>query len=372
MRKVKTLGAALLVSIGVVYLVSIGNAKPLAPAIKVGVLVSDSGAIGFAGPIQRAAAKIAAREVLASEDPVRVEISYADVGDTELENKRAISKLRALGVDVLIAPIESESAEVLIQMNAKNPIPIIATAPLADDLGSSSSKQWLFRLATSPSQDSFALANFIASSDPESVLVVSGSLAQNKEQMKSVSFGLILQGTKVKTLGIKDLKAIAKTNPDALVLLSMEESLGFFSSLADWVDQVPEVYLVPSNLGDYSSYSWARALKGARALSPKQKVDPDLRTSLSKELGNMALVGARSMTLLTLAQRTHEAITLAGEALRSSRSNSPESLRQAIAQIKVRGNQLFSEYGFLDQVDYSVLRYGSSGTFSQGSVFSPN
>ena len=372
MRKTKSLGAALLISAAVVYLVSTGNAKPLAPALKVGVLVSDSGALGFAGPVQRAAAKIAARDLAAAEEPVKVEVSYADVGDTETENRRAIAKLRALGVDVLLAPIESESAEVLVQTNEKKQIPIISTAPLSDDLGATNSKHWLFRLATSPSQDSFALAKFITNSAPKSVLIVFGSQPQNKEQMKSLSFGLVLNGIKVQTAGIKNVKAIAKTKPDALVLLSMEESLPFFSSLSDWVAQVPQIYLVPSNLGDYSSYPWAKALKGAKALSPKHKIDPELRSALSKELGNLSLVGPRSLTLLSLAQRTSDAIQLAADAFRNTKSDSPEKLRQALADTKVRGKDLFTEHGFLEQRQYSVYRYGSTGTFSQGSVFNPN
>ena len=372
MRKVKSIGAVLLVTVGVIYLVSIGNAKPLAPALKVGVLVSDSGALSFAGPIQRAAAKIAVRDLAVEETPVKVELSFADIGDTETENKRAIAKLRALGVEVLIAPIESSSAEVLVETIEKKQIPIISTAPLTDDLGSSNSKQWHFRLATSPSQDSFALAKFIADSTPKNVLVVSGSLPQNREQQKSLSFGLILSGIKVQTAGIKDLKTIAKTKPDALVLLSMEESLGFFSPMADWVAQVPNVYLVPSNLGDYSFYPWAKTLKGSRALSPRHKIDPELRSELSKELGNLSLVGPRSMTLLNLAQRTSDAVKLAADAFREAKSDSPEKLRQAIADVKVRGKDLFSEDGFLEQREYSVFRYGSSGTFSQASLFSPN
>jgi branched-chain amino acid transport system substrate-binding protein len=372
MRKVKSIGATLLIAAGVVYLVSVGNAKPLAPALKVGVLVSDTGALSFASPVQRAAARIAVRDLAEAEDPVNVELSYADVGDTEIENKRAIAKLRALGADVLIAPIESDSATVLIESKEKKQIPVISTTSLADDLGSKNSKQWHFRLATSPSQDSFALASFIAKSNPESVLVVSGSLPQNRAQLKSISFGLILNGIRVQTAGIKDVKTIAKSKPDALVLLSMEESLAFFSSLADWVAEVPQVYLVPSNLGDYSSYLWAKSLKGAQALSPRHKIDPELRTDLAKELGSLSLSGPRSMTMLTLAQRTVEAIRIAADAFRQAKSDSPERLRQALAMTKVRGKDLFTEDGFLEQRDYSVLRYGSNGSFSQGSAFSPN
>jgi len=372
MRKTKSVGAAVLVTAAVLYLVSIGNAKPLAPALKVGVLVSDSGPLGFAGPVQRAAAKIAVRDLAVAEEPVKVELSYADVGDTETETKRAIAKLRALGVDVLIAPIESASAEVLVEVNQKKQIPIISVAPLADDLGDDGSKTWHFRLATSSSQDSFALAKFIANSSPKNVLIVSGSLPQNRAQLKSVSFGLILNGVKVQTAGIKDVKSIAKTKPDALVLLSMEESLAFFGSLSEWVTQVPEVYLVPSNLGDYSSYPWAKSLKGAKALSARTKIDPALRSELSKELGNLSFVGPRSLTLLSLAQRTSDAIELAADAFLEAKTNNPERLRQAMSQAKVRGKNQFTKDGFLEQREYSVSRYGSTGTFSQGSVFSPN
>lgn len=372
MRKVKNVAAILAVTLGVVYLVSSGSAKPLAPSLKVGFLVSDSGDLGFVGPIQRAAARVAVRDMAVAKEPVKVDISYADIGDTESENKRAIAKLRALGVDVIIAPIESESAKVLVESNEKNQIPTISAAPLEEDLGVSSSKQWFFRLATSPSQDSFALAKYISKSDPENVLVVSDSLAQSRAQLKSLSFGLIFHGIKVQTANIKDVKVIAKTKPDAVVVLSMEESIRFFGAIPEWIAQVPQLYLVPSNLGDYSGYPWAKSLSGALALAPRTKIDPAFRTNLTKALGNQPLVGSRSMTLMALAQRTHEAIRVSAEALIEAKSSHPERLRQAIAKTNVQGNQIFERAGFIDQTQYSVLRYGSSGTFSVASLFSPN
>jgi branched-chain amino acid transport system substrate-binding protein len=372
MRKVKNVGALLVITLGVGYLVSSGSAKPLAPALKVGVLVSDSGDLSFVGPIQRAAARVAVRDMAVAKEPVKVEISYADIGDTENENKRAIAKLRALGVDVLIAPIESESAKVLVETNDKNQIPTISAAPLEEDLGITSSKQWFFRLATSPSQDSFALAKYIAKSEPANVLVVSDSRVQSKAQLKSLSFGLIFHGIKVKTANIKDVKVIAKTKPDAVVVLSMEESISFFGAIPDWIAQVPQLYLVPGNLGDYSAYPWAKSLSGALALTPRTKINPAFRSNLTKTLGNQPLVGLRSMTLMALAQRTYEAIEISAEALIEAKSVHPERLRQAIAKTNVQGNQIFEKAGFIDQTQYSVLRYGSSGTFSMASVFSPN
>ena len=372
MRKTKSIGAALLIAVGVVYLVSIGNAKPFAPSLKVGVLASDTGALAFAGPIQRAAVRLAVRDMASASDPVKVDVRLVDVGDTQDENNQAVRKLKAMDVDVVIAPIESEAARALSVNNEKNPIPIISTASLADDLGSDMSKDWFFRLATSPSQDTVALANYIFRAGHKNVLIVLGLQPQNRAQLKSLSYALVLRGVKVQTASIKDVKTIAKTKPDALVLLSMEESINFFGAIPDWVDQIPQVYLVPSNLGDYSAFPWANILNGAQALSPKTKVDPLLRSDLAKALGNQSLTGPRSMTLLSLAQRTYDSVELAAQAMREGKSSIPERMRTALSKIEVQGNKVFDKYGFIEKTQYSVLKYGSSGRFSQADLFSPN
>ena len=190
--------------------------------------------------------------------------------------------------------------------------------------------------------------------------------------MKSLAFGLAIRGHRVQTLNIKDVKAIAKTKPDALVLLSMEESLGFFSSLEDWVSEVPQVYMVPSNLGDYSSYPWAKALKGALAISPQTDIEPGFKADLAKLLGNQAVVGPRGAAVLALGQRTYDALKIAVEARIKAKTGEPEELRTAISKALSGGLKVFNKQGFPDQNQYSVFRYGSSGTFTQSSVFSPN
>lgn len=372
MRKVRNIAIAALIGIGGLYLVSMGSAKPLAPGLRVGVLVSDSGELGFAGSIQRAAARLAVSDLVEQKSSVKVELSFVDVGSTESDYARAFAKLKALRSDMILAPIESDSANSLVEFNTKNPVPIIAPSSLQDDLGISSSKPWFFRLATSPSQDSYALSEFISKSKPESTLIVSSSLDSSRAQMKSIAFGLAMTGHRAQIMNIKDTKAIAKTRPEAMVLLSMEESLSFFRSLEDWVAQVPQVYLVPSNLADYSLYPWAKSLKGALALSPRTDVEPAFRADLAKALGNQGILGSRGVSVLALGQRTYDAVKLAVEARIKAKNDSPEELRVALSKAVKDGNKVFNKQGFLDQREYSVLRYGSSGTFTQSSVFSPN
>ncbi len=372
MRKVRNIAIAALIGVGGLYLVSMGSAKPLAPGLRVGVLVSDSGELGFAGSIQRAAARLAVSDLVDQRSSVKVELSFVDVGSTESDYARAFAKLKALRSDVILAPIESDSASSLVDFNTKNPVPIIAPSSLQDDLGISSTKPWFFRLATSPSQDSYALSEFISKSKPESTLIVSSSLDSSRAQMKSIAFGLAMSGQRAQTMNIKDAKAIAKIRPEALVLLSMEESLSFFTALEGWVEQVPQVYLVPSNLADYSLYPWAGSLKGALALSPRTDIEPGFKSDLAKALGNQAILGPRGTGVLALGQRTYDAVKLAAEARLKAKKDSPEELRVAISMALKGGMKVFNKQGFFELREYSVSRYGSSGTFNQSSIYRPN
>jgi hypothetical protein len=370
MRKAKAIGITAILALGSFYLVSTGTAKPLAPALKVAVLVSDSGAISFAGPIQRAAARLAVSDLSDSGSSVRVNLSFFDTGDTNEERARAVARVVSSDSDLVIAPIESESASILISQSAK--LAMIAPMTLEDDLGSDSSKPWLFRLSASPSQESFALGEFISQSKPKNVLIVSGPAPVNKAQQKSLAFGLAMQGVRVSTMNIKDTKAIGRMKPDSLVLLSMEESIPFFISMADWVEQIPQVFLVPSNSGDYSIYPWARSLVGATSISPRTTVTPSFKTDLSKALGYSALSGARGSLVLNLGQRVYEAIRLAATAYAQPKSDTAEGLRASLASSMRDGKPLFDRNGFSKQIEYSVYRYGASGTFSLKSSFSPN
>jgi len=370
MRKVTVVVSALFLVLGSFYLVSIGTAKPLAPALKVAVIVSDSGALSFAGPIQRAAARLAVRDLAESGSQVKINLSFFDAGDTNDERSRAIAKIVEADSDLVIAPIESESASILVSQSSK--VPMIAPMTLEDDLGSDAAKPWLFRLSPSPSQESFALGEFIAQSKLKNVLIVTGPASMNKAQQKSIAFSLAMQGVRVNTLNIKDTKAIAKMKPDGLVLLSMEESIPFFNSMADWVDQLPSVFLVPSNSGDYSSYPWSKALSGALTLSPLNNVSASFKTDLAKALGFTTLAGSRGALVANLGQKVYDALRLAATAYAAPKADSAEGLRANLAASSKDGKALFDRYGFSKQVEYSVYRYGPSGTFSLKSSFSPN
>jgi hypothetical protein len=108
------------------------------------------------------------------------------------------------------------------------------------------------------------------------------------------------------------------------------------------------------------------------AISPRTEIEPAFKAELAKSLGNQALLGPRGAGVLALGQRTYEAVKLAVEARIKAKNESPEELRLAVSKALKDGMKVFNKQGFLDQREYSIFRYGSSGTFTQSAVFSPN
>ena len=356
----------LVISIAGIYLATSSLAKPIAPALKIGVMVSDSGSLYFAGQIQRAAAKLAVSDLV---DSVKVSLDFEDAGDSIVETKNAVSRVKAFDADVLLAPIESDSAKLVIQL-IKDQIPLIATAPLEDGLSAKASP---FRLTSSHSQDIISLAEMISREKPTSVLVVNSNDEYGKDVMKSLAFALTIRGVpKVQVLGIGETALVKRTRPDVLVLASLEQSVPFFESVKDWLPQVDQLYLVPGNMANYGSYPWGKELKGAKGILPLDLTTAEFRNRLAQTLGRPALLSNPKSPVFSLAWHTYEAVMLSAQALLEARSNSPEALRASLLASKTKGKLRFQSTGYLRDIDYQVFSYGSSGSYAPEGLFSPN
>jgi ABC-type branched-subunit amino acid transport system substrate-binding protein len=369
MRKRMIVLSGIVLSVACLFLVPGGLAKPMAPTLKVSIMAADSGNLYFAGLIQRAAARLAAADLT---DSVKVNLDFEDAGDSLYEAKNAVARSKAFNPDVLLMPIESGSAKAVVQLTKSDPMPMIATAPLDDFLGSSS-KPWVFRLTSSHSQDVVSLAEMISRDKPASALVVYSDDDYGKEVMKSLAFGLTIRGVpQVQVLGMSDLSAIRKTKPEVLVVASLEQSLGFFDEMRGWLPTVQDLYLVPGNLANYSSYPWAKALSGAKAILPQEATSSEFRTRLASALGRPALLSNPKAPVFALAWHTYQAITLAAQALVDSKSENSEGLRNALLSSKLKGKLRFQASGYLKQVDYTVYRYGALGSYAPAGSFSQN
>ncbi|NCA07612.1 MAG: hypothetical protein EBS85_02645 [Micrococcales bacterium] len=367
-RRLIIIGGAV-IGLACLFLVSGGFAKPMAPILKVGVMTADSGNLYFAGQIQRAAAKLAVTDLAES---VKVNLDFEDTGDSMSDLKNAVARVKAFDADVLLAPIESGAAKQVIQLTKSEPIPMIAPAALDDGLNPSA-KPWLFRLTSSHSQDIISLAEMISRDNPTSVLVAYSDDEYGKEAMRSIAFGLTVRGVpQVQVLAISDVIAIKKAKPEVLVVASLEQSIGFFEAVETWLPSVKDKYLVPGNMANYSTYPWAKSLAGIQGILPQEFTTAEFRNRLALSLNRPALLSNPKSPIFALAWHTYEGITLAAQALLDSRNVSSEALRVSIFSSKVKGKPRFQSLGFIKAVDYTVYRYGSSGSYAPAGVFSQN
>ena len=331
------------------------QAKPIAPGVNVGVLISTSGPLYFAGAYQRAGCELA-------EQQANISCFYADAGDSEIEAKAALRNLRGNSVDVLVAPIETDSVKTIAKLNLADPVPIVAPSSIAEGIAATAKgKNWLFRLASTSTQDASALADYIAQEKPDSVAILVGPENYSKQGAKMLQFGLVIRGiTGVHQYSLQEIKAAKATNPEAVVLVSMESSVQFLTALGDWFGKVPAKFLVQGNLANYSMYSWANQLQGARALIPNDQIEPGFREEVARYLNRPPSTFGGSQAMLGLAWRTYQAARLAG-GLQNDQRVSLERMKQ-----------VFSPTGYYLNQKYTVYGYRAGGSFAPVGSYQPD
>ncbi len=366
MRKIPAILSALLLSLVGVYLVSVSYAKPLAPPLRVGVLVSDSGPLYFAGPIQRAAVKLAAGDLAKAEQPVNVSIDFEDLGDSDNEFLNATNRLAKFKPDLTLAPIESSSA--IRFLKYIGPIPTISVSALTEKIENSS---WLFRLATTQSQEIIALAQYIIESKADSVAIVFSDDDYGKSTMKSLAMAFALRGlSRVQVVPIAESELLAKSKPDAVVLASMEQSVSFLSNSSNLPRKPNQLFLVAGNQANYSNFSWAENLSGTLALSSDNEVPNSFRLRLAQALNRPSIQTSQN-PMVALAYRSYQAIMLSAESYLRSKSTSAPKLKAALLDTHVDGKDLFTSAGFLNQAKYAVYKYSAKGSYSLAGEYDP-
>lgn len=366
MRKTPVVISVLLLSVIGVYLVSSSYAKPFAPTLRVGVMVSDSGPLYFAGPIQRAAVKIALADLAKAEQPVTVNIDFEDLGDSDTEFTDATNRLSKFKPDLTVAPIESTSAFKFLKY--VGPVPVISVSALAEK---ADNPNWLFRLATTQSQAVIALAQYVVDSRADSVAIVFSDDDYGRTTMKSLAMAFALRGLgKVQIIPISESALLSKSAPDALILATLEQSVGFLSNYSNWSKRIKQLYLVEGNQANYSNYPWAENLTGALALASDDDVPASFRSRLALALYRPGLQTSQN-PLVMIAFRTYQAIRLAAESYLRAKSSSGPKLRSALLDTQVDGINLFTSAGFLNQAKYTIYKYSTKGLYSSVGKFDP-
>lgn len=330
------------------------QARTMAPGLRVGVLVSNSGPLYFAGAFQKAAVELAKKDLAKT---VGLEITFQDPGDSEVETNSALRYFAKQNVELILAPIETDSVRRVLKSKDLPEVPIIAPSSLSENLAGNKK---VFRLATTLSQDSVALAKFIALKDHDVVAVVSASDDYSKAVSRSVAFGLSLRSVRVKSHQFSENQALRSIKADALVLVSMEQSAELLSKLPNWLNRFDRVYLVPGNLANYSAFSFASELAGATGLLAAEEHSQAFRQRLAIQMGRQEILGAPNSPMFGLARRSYQALVLAADQIRNQGN---------LSDLGKSG--FFSAEGYYLGQRYSVLRYSTAGVYSVIGSFDP-
>lgn len=366
MRKTPVIISAIALSLIGIYLVSVSYAKPLAPALRIGVLVSDSGPLYFAGAIQRAAVKLAVADLAKADPPVSVNVDFEDLGDSDSEFVNATNKFARFKPDLTLAPIESSSATRFLKYIG--PIPTISVSALTEKLDNPS---WIFRLATSQSQEIIALAQYIVDSKADSVAIVFSDDDYGRSTMKSLAMAFALRGlSKVQVVPISESEILTKSKPDAVVLATMEQSISFLSNPAKLPQKPKQLYLVAGNLANYSIFSWAENLSGVLALAADNEVPAGFKSRLAQTLNRPGLQTSQN-PVVALAYRSYQAIMFSADSYLRAKSNSAPKLKAALLDTKIDSADLFTSTGFLNQAKYKLYKYSAKGDYSPVGEYDP-
>jgi len=366
MRKTLVILSTMALSLIGIYLVTVGYAKPLAPPLRIGVLVSDSGPLYFAGPIQRAAVKLAVADLAKATSPVTTIVDFEDLGNSDSEFLNSVNKLSKFKPDLTLAPIESSSAIRFIKYIG--PLPVISVAALTEK---TDHPGWLFRLATTQSQEIIALAQYIVDTKADSAAIVFSDDDYGRATMKSLAMAFALRGlSKVQLVPVTESKVLLKSNPDAVVLATMEQSITFLSESANLPKKPKQLYLVAGNQANYSNFPWAENLAGALALSSDNDVPAGFRSRLAQALNRPGLQTSQN-PIVALAYRSYQAVMLSADSYLRAKSNGAIKIRAALLDAQVDGADLFTSAGFLNQAKFKLYKYSAKGSYSPVGEYDP-
>ncbi|MFM8927469.1 MAG: ABC transporter substrate-binding protein, partial [Rhodoluna sp.] len=282
-----------------------------------------------------------------------VSASYFDAGDTDNESKAVAQKIKSLNPDLVLAPLETDQSKRLIRFLPKQQL--LAVSALDEPIGNNN----LYRLASTTSQDSYALAQYVAQQNPKSVAVISATDDYSRLVGKSAAFGLTMRGVYgVSSFSIDETKEIKASQSEALLISSLEQSVGFFERMGSWIAK-RECYLVSGNMANYSMFDWAKNLEGTKALVPFDEVSQGFRQRVAGKLAKPELLSTPNSPMFGIAKRTYDAVMLAAEQ------------RRAEGEVNLDDWDQFNSDGYYQKQKYTVVRYAKSGVYSPIGVFDP-
>ncbi|MGW4930028.1 ABC transporter substrate-binding protein [Agromyces sp. NPDC004153] len=255
--------------------------------LKVGTILPQSGTLAFLGPPEEAGVALAAQEINDADLGINVEVVYRDSGDTTTDIATvSVTDLLSQDVSAIIGAASSGVSFTVIDQITAAGVVQFSPANTSPDFTDYEDNGLYFRTAPSDLLQGEVLGNLMAEDGASTLglLVLNdpygtGLAAATKESFEAAGGEVVAE--ELFNTGDSNfdaqLAAINAANPDAVALITFDESKVVIPALVGSGYPGDQLYLVDGNLFDYSADFAPGLIAGAKGTLPGPKLEDDFR-----------------------------------------------------------------------------------------------
>mgnify|MGYP000007517689 FL=1 len=344
----KRTAAGVVASVAAAALV-FGTSVPASAAdsqLKIGAIVPLTGSLSFLVPPEIAGLHLAVDEINAAGGvlgkKVTLDILDEADGDSPAVSQASATKHLANKVDLIIGAASSSRTKLIIDKITSAKVVQISGSNTSPSLTDWKDNGFYFRTAPSDLLQGRVLANQILQDGASSVAILLqdtaygvGLNAQLKavlEKGKATVTSISFPENETSVSSYVD-KALAG-NPDAVVIVSYNESKKIIPALQAKGYSGGNVYLVDGNAVDYSKESYASYLNGAKASIPGKALDAAFKSKLAAAYKKYT---SKTLTDFTYGESIYDAVIIGALAAQAAKDASGVGIKSQITEISKAG-----------------------------------
>lgn len=327
--------------------------------LKIGAIVPLTGSLSFLVPPEIAGLHLAVDEINAAGGvlgkQVTLDILDEADGDSPAVSQASATKHLANKVDLIIGAASSSRTKLIIDKITKAKVVQISGSNTSPSLTDWKDGGYYFRTAPSDLLQGRVLANQILQDGASSVAILLqdtaygvGLNAQLKavlEKGKATVTSISFPENETSVSSYVD-KALAG-NPDAVVLVTYNESKKLIPALQAKGFSGGNVYLVDGNAVDYSKESYATYLNGAKASIPGKALDDAFKAKLAASYKKYE---KKTLTDFTYGESIYDAVILGALAATAAKDASGTGIKSQLTEISKAGAGKVTVSNFADGV----------------------
>ena len=315
--------------------------------LKITSILPLTGALAFLYPPMEAGASLAIDDINKAGGVLgnKVTINWKDSGDgTNLAvSTQSATAAIADGTDVVLGAAASGVTRNIINQITGAKIVEISPSNTAPDLSNWNDGGYYFRTAPSDMLQGRIAANQILQDGAQSVAVMYANNSYGTGLMNVAKTQLSAGGATVKTFAFPEAETnfdsivsqVTASNPDAVLIISYDETKKALPALKAAGFPGGNIYLVDGNTIDYSKESFASYLAGAQGTIPGGAISDAFKARLKAQYAK--LHPGKTLGDMTYAAESYDAIVLAALAAQTAGKATGPAIQSQLTNVSLAG-----------------------------------